>query len=390
MSKERFNDLISIYQATTFEHGSRYGDLYIADELMRSRLQTAIDDRREYGISLCSGQVAVGNTVRLYTEDPRIGIGILADSFSEILSFPKGLIREPRFYLLDSNWCSLDNDNTPLLVSKYRLTIEFINLLSKCSAYFDTDNQELIFIHDGKFSIPVKYSHTDLAALDIDRLSFLLTRFTDDIHKEQKLAILAKSLQEMTGTIESKLRFEYILSNIDDLKKRLDDGYRLFVADFSYDKVVNQLESAKIEELTKIHKVLTDIQNQLLGIPLATIVVATQLKETSEFNLAMLTNTVVLFGVWVFSILCLFLIRNQQQTLDTINDEISRKQTLIEKDFPSVLDVISSTFIDLKKRVDRQNFVLSAVQIIIAIGFILSHIAYFCVTTYASHFLFSN
>lgn len=387
MSKERFIDLTTIYKATTFKSGSRYGDLHIVDDEMCSMLQKMIEDQREYGISLCNGNIATNETIRLRYDDPRTGIGLLADHFSDILSFPKGHISEPRFYLLDSNWCSLDKTPPPSLVSNYRLILQLINLFSECAAYLDANHQVLIFIHEGKFSIPIEYAEEDVSHLDVSSISAFLSSFTDDTHRDQKLSILAKSLQNMAASIDTKLRFKQILTNISELKKRLDDGYKLFVADFSYEKIVDQLETAKIEELTKIHKALTDIQNQLLGIPAATIVVATQLKETAEFNLAFLTNSAVLFGVWVFSILCFFLIQNQKQTLNTVVDEIKRKEMLIKKEFPSISGVISDTFMKLRERASSQEMILLAIQFIIFIGFIISNIAFFCVTKYASSLL---
>lgn len=383
MSKEHFVDLTAIYKATTFNLGSRYGDLHLVDDEMCSMLNKMIDDPREYGITLGNGNVAPNQTVTLRFDDPRTGVGLLADHFSEILSFPKGHIQEPRFYLLGPNYCSLDTTNPPELVSKYRLILELIKLFSESAAYLDSNRQELIFIHEGKFSIPITYVENDVSNIDESSMSALLSSFADDTHREQKLSILAKSLQSMVASIDLKLRFKHILTNLSDLKKRLDDGYKLFVADFSYEKIVDQLETAKIEELTKIHKALTDIQNQLLGIPAATVIVATQLKETAEFNLAFLTNSAVLFGVWVFSVLCFFLIQNQKQTLNAVTDEIKRKEELIKKDYPSISNVISDTFENLRERARNQEMILLAIQFIIFIGFVISNIAYLCVTKYA-------
>ncbi|MCZ5662332.1 hypothetical protein O5623_28590 [Escherichia coli] len=60
--------------------------------------------------------------------------------------------------------------------------------------------------------------------------------------------------------------------------KVIKKGYKVFVSGFSYEKILDQLRVAKIEEMGKIHKVFSDIQNQILGIPVATIIVATQMK----------------------------------------------------------------------------------------------------------------
>lgn len=382
---ERFHDLAAIYQAITFEPESRYGKLHITDELLLSQLQTLLDDRREYGLTLCSDDaVTVGNTVSIHIDDPRTGLGLLADTFADVLKFRQGCIREPRFYLINDKWCSLDALDEPEIVRKYRLILKLINLLSECAAYLDTNKQELIFIHDGKFVMPVKYLANHVESLDSSLVLSLLARFSQDTHREQKLSILSKSLQEMTETIDIDARFGHLLSNLHELQKRLDDGYKLFVADFSYSKIVDQLESAKIEELGKIHKVLTDIQNQLLGIPVATIIVVTQLKQADQSGSFVLINSAILFGVWVFSVLCFFLIRNQQQTLKTIRAEITRKKSLIEKEYASVSDIVSVTFTELDRKAKKQNIILYCVIAIILIGLMFSNIAYLILTTPAA------
>ncbi|EPY2903530.1 hypothetical protein ACXDBG_002151 [Cronobacter sakazakii] len=51
------------------------------------------------------------------------------------------------------------------------------------------------------------------------------------------------------------------------LSESFQKGYKVFVSGFSYEKILDQLRVAKIEEMGKIHKVFSDIQNQILGIP---------------------------------------------------------------------------------------------------------------------------
>jgi hypothetical protein len=99
--------------------------------------------------------------------------------------------------------------------------------------------------------------------------------------------------------------------------------YRLFVSNFSYDKVRSELEAAQVEYTAKIHKVFTDIQNQLLTIPVATVVVATQM-ELATGSDQFWIDTAVLMGSFIFVILVGFLVCNQKHTLDTLEKEITR------------------------------------------------------------------
>lgn len=169
--------------------------------------------------------------------------------------------------------------------------------------------------------------------------------------------------------------------------KSFSEGYRLFVADFSYDKIVNQLEVAKLEEIGKIHKTFSDIQNQILGIPVATVVVATQMKSASHVGYEFWVNTAVLVGCWVFAILSGFVLRNQLHTLTAIGNEIARKKQQMLKDYKSVEDLITKSFPFLEARLRAQRLAFYAVNIVLAIGFILSHFVYFNLTTPAQIWL---
>ena len=56
------------------------------------------------------------------------------------------------------------------------------------------------------------------------------------------------------------------------------------------------MEAAKVDYVAKIHKTLIDIQGQLLAIPVATIIVASQLKSNQTCGVDFWTNIAVLAG----------------------------------------------------------------------------------------------
>lgn len=353
MSQESFKRLVALYRAITFAPGAREGSLTIADADQLHELQRLLAEPRQYGVSLLDGRLPaslnVGETIRLHADDPRIGVGLLAERFEEVLAFPSGRIKEPRFYLLHQAWACTDNA-PPEQVQRYRHILNFIKLLEESAAYLDKENQDLVYIDDGKFTMPLQYTAQDLTEVDIASLEALLSRFSQDTHREQKLTIVAKAIQKLCGARSAQQRFSGLLERLPELLKQFDEGYRLFVADFSYEKVLDQMETAKLEELAKIHKTFADVQNQILGIPVATIIVATQLKETSTVDAIFWVNSAILVGVWVFVILTWLVMRNQLHTLDALDDEIKRKQDKIEKDYAPVKDVVSGIFPKLEAR----------------------------------------
>jgi hypothetical protein len=216
--------------------------------------------------------------------------------------------------------------------------------------------------------------------MDVESISRLLESFENDTHRDQKLAILAKSVQTACNAAKPKERFGLLLEHLPELQKSFCEGYRLFVADFSYDKIVNQLEVAKLEEIGKIHKTFADIQNQILGIPVATIVVATQMKAASTVGYEFWVNTAVLVGCWVFAILSFFVLRNQLHTLNAIRDEIARKKQQMIIDYKPVEDLITQSFPFLETRLNTQRRAFYVVNFILVVGLILSHVVYFFLT----------
>jgi hypothetical protein len=123
-------------------------------------------------------------------------------------------------------------------------------------------------------------------------------------------------------------------------------------------------EDARIDYTQKIHKTIVDIQNQLLGIPVATIVVASQLKAPTDCGPELWTNFAVLAGAWIFVVLLLIAIANQWLTLDVIGDEIDRQQTRLREEFAAVSDDFADTFAKLKGRITWHRWVLGVVALI--------------------------
>lgn len=109
----------------------------------------------------------------------------------------------------------------------------------------------------------------------------------------------------------------------------------MFASSFSYEKVRNEIENAKLEEQVKIHKVITDIQNQILGIPVATVIVATQFKTQkladNDLIYQFWVNTGIFVGVFIFSVFLWYLINNQKSSLKGIEEEIKRKDGVLRK-----------------------------------------------------------
>ena len=126
--------------------------------------------------------------------------------------------------------------------------------------------------------------------------------------------------------------------------------------------------------------VFADIQNQLLGIPVATIIVATQMKDVKALGYEFWVNTSVLVGCWVFSVLMIFLLHNQSHTLAVLRDEIDRQKRQLKKEYSAVADLFADTFRYLSKRAFTQRVILWIIDGFVVLGLVLSHAVYLKLT----------
>jgi len=332
----------------------------------------------------------IGDTVEVEVF-PRFGFGLLASNVTALLDAQGARILEPKnFLLLEDHVSNTDTVNEDHLLTRYRLALSFIQTLKRCAAFLDPEQEILIFIKDGKFEVPIEYSGESLRRLQSDAIRNLTAVIPNGSHEEQCKSILAEAIVDMTKHLPAAQRFSYLLEHASDLKKRFEQGYNLFAAGFSYEKVRDQVESARIEFINKIHKVFADIQNQLLGIPVATIIVATQMKNATSFDYEFWINLSVLIGCWVFAILMVFLLVNQSHTLEVVTTEINRQRRQLEKDYSLVASNFSETFSFLIRRTTTQRNILRSVYAFIAIGLALSHVVFFKVTVPARDWLFDR
>jgi hypothetical protein len=310
----------------------------------------------------------------------RISIGILAQSLDGLLSAPKGFIEfPPRFYVIDGRLS--DRDTSTLQLRSYLAVVSLIRLLADAATFLDREEQKLFFFKEGKVEVPVRYSAANLKFIDIVAIERLAKQFEDSLHRAQKLTMLSDAIAALVRPQSESVRFEHLLRNIDHLASSLDDSYRLFVSSFSYDKIRTDIENASLDFLTRIHKTFVDIQGQLLGIPIATIVVASQMKAASVCGVEAWTNLAVLAGAWIFVVFLCASIVNQFFTLTAIGSEVQRQKTRLQSDFAAVSAKFVGTFSSLARRIFWYRVVFIVIGVLGVGGAVFGTFAYRSLTT---------
>jgi hypothetical protein len=384
MSKLRFTDLVTIYRSTQFEQNSDTATLMIANQNILDALKIAFEEENldNSGISINQGDpddLEIQKTVQLNITAPRVGLGRLARNLSDLLAQGGSFAEPKRYYLIEESFANGD-PNIPEQVERYRKILAFIDLLKKCADYIDETAGELIFIKNGKFSVPITFTTSQAALVDLTKIDKLLAHFTDDTHKTQKLAILTNSALSLIGITATRKRFSTLLLEIAELVTKFSDGYKIFISDFSYDKVRDKFEEAKVENSGKLHKIFSDIQNQLLAVPVATVIVATQMKASSD-QPAKIANMALLTGAWIFAILFLILWFNQWRTLRTLESEIKRQEKILTVDYEGIGIMFDDMFTPLYNRIRNQKILLGFIICLVAGGLCASHYFYYKISS---------
>ncbi len=324
--------------------------------------------------------LTVGQSIKI-SVSPRLGFGLLKHDIGDMLAGSRrARIKEPSFFLMDEKLSSADHvdDNHP--ISRYRVVLQFIQVLKQAAAFLDQDEPSLVFIKDGKFELPIEYGADDIRNLPVQEIRKLLVILPEGTHEKQCASILAEAVISLTEHLASNQRFKHLLTNASELGKKFEQGYQLFAAGFSYEKVRDQVEAARVEYSGKIHKVFSDIQNQLLSIPVATIVVATQMKGAKALGYEFWVNSAVLVGCWVFAILMMFLLHNQSHTLAVLRDEIERQKRQLRKEYAAIASSFTNTFKYLSRRAFAQRVILWVIDGLVVLGLFLSHFFYLKLT----------
>ncbi len=218
-------------------------------------------------------------------------------------------------------------ENPPEIIEYYRSAVALYQLLSATSAlqYPRGNGEHLVMLGVSKLEITDEYSEEDLrvlAELDEFRRDFI----ESEGHAVQKKEIVLTSLLK-TFEGRSSATFGEVLKKFAELLDRVKAAYALYSAEFSYEKISQGVKKDALDAVVKINKVFSDIQNQMLAIPAAQILVGSSIKA----NTGILGNLLVLLGALIAVFVVYMLTANQLHTLGAIKRELDSQKETIEK-----------------------------------------------------------
>ncbi|WP_183948006.1 hypothetical protein [Sphingomonas desiccabilis] len=100
------------------------------------------------------------------------------------------------------------------------------------------------------------------------------------LHIAERLKML-QATDRMVGIMRTDMRPDYLIRDLKRLADEVGKRYRLFTSSFSYLKIRNDVETARLDFVGKIQKSSVVIRGQLLGIPVSTIVIGSQQRKVT-------------------------------------------------------------------------------------------------------------
>jgi len=355
-------DLLEIYQNSIWIDEDT-ANLTVANDRIRitlERLESSDLLHNSADIALIDDQtvVSINSVVAIRIGVPRRGLGLLVKDWDALFASSLNRMKEPKSFFIRSDKTSNETAPPTEILNRYRATTRLVKLLTDAALFSDEQQGKIVFYGDTRIEVPVKFVARDLEAIDISKVDLLANALEGNLHAEQRLGILADAVMELAVGQSPDARFSYLMRNVGELVQRVNDGYRLFASSFSYSKVRGELEKTQSEYVTRIHKTFSDIQGQLLGLPVASVVVATQLKSSSTCDSSLWANVAVVFGACLFAVLLLTACLNQWMTLNAISREIGEQRKKFDSDFKEIKDIFLGSFNNISRRIVWQRSIL--------------------------------
>ncbi len=342
MSRITFDQLIPIYKNSTLQPDGSWL-VTIADSSILNTIAFILEDDGaldDSGIHIedHNNDIKIGACLTARISNPRVGLGLRTENLENVIAIDKYRLHEPERWYITKERFAYNDQATPNDVQKYRLALRIVKSIAEIAAFVDQTHAEATFFGASRLKIPINYKLIDLATLtssDVDELEHFVF---DKIHKDQRNAILCTAIIELCRNLPDGERFSYLVRHLRRLIGEAQEGYKLFASEFSYDKIRNKTEEAINDYTNKIHKTFHDVQNQILGIPLATVIVAAQFKNTSACSTEFWANLTIALGATLFALFLSLAILNQLMTLASIKEDLDRQKHKLQERYAPVAE----------------------------------------------------
>lgn len=324
----------------------------------KDRLECALEKRNLLGFSPAD--------VRQLTIEVAGIKGRFALNLERLLARKDYLFEPPEnFYLVDIDYLHPDeSERLPAIVEHYFDAAEVADILLSVADYSHKSNSgvlELVFMYQTKLEVSVEFTPENLCALGESR-TWLRQFLGDEGHEAQKKLFVKSALVEMHKG-NRLISLGELLPRLRELTNLVEENFKLYISDFSFQKMKDELRRQKLEFVQKLNSAFSSIQNQLLAVPAALLLAGTQMNVVEGVSGK---NLLILGGFLVFCALMSLMVRNQMSSIDAIKLEIDGQKDQMKQEHPMMTDALSGAFDELYCQHGRQRRVLRIVDALVA------------------------
>jgi hypothetical protein len=289
------------------------------------------------------------------------------------------------YYVAEDDYLNTEKKET-VSSRRYAAVLSLVRVLREVADYSDESlsGLKLVFLNKTKLELPIKYEAFQLRDVPVVKDLEGDMFETSSKHKEQRKIIIKVVLQEMLRDIHEDARFTKLLSEFMLFTQRYKDSYDLYIAEFSFEKILDEVEAHKLDYSIKLNKVFSDIQNQLLAIPAALILIGSKLTQKGFIEWQ---NSLTMLGCIIFVVLMDLLVRNQYNTLSAILGEIKKQTDLLVRKHAALVPKFIDPFDELEKRHAHQRWLIRVVDGLVAAMFVCCVFVYYWYSTGEYHWL---
>lgn len=322
--------------------------------------------------ALSSSGLLIDESVKRGTIEYQFPPGLFIN-IDELLISPSRRLSPPEQFFIVDGGCYYKNGEGKFLdkVKNYLIATQLASALMSIADYHGGigSAKTIIFLGKEKLEISIDYSVSDLS-FNIDLSEFTSTYLDSEIHREQKKTIIKTVLFEMFSGREN-IPLYCLLNQFNDFIKKIHASYQLYVAEFSFEKVKEQIEKEKLEATIKLNKVFSDVQNQLLAVPAALILAGGQMVQDNGWNSK---NISLWLGVVILSMFMAMLIRNQRNTLQAVKKEIDQQWLQLEGKYHSVASRFKDSYQQLGDRHRHQEWLIKIISFMVSVSLFITTI----------------
>jgi len=280
----------------------------------------------------------------------------------------------------------LDSVQIEKICQSTKMYLQWCDLLSRISDHTDYDNTTFwptyVFVMEGGKGKKITSHRLSLKSLDNTFLQDIqsspcdLTTLTSgDLHSYERRLVMRSSLVE-TYT-ESENQNDFLSSLLKDpclFWETFSVNYEIYINKYSINKIIYEVESQKLDFLSKLNNLIQENQTKSLTIP-AVLVSTAIIKGWSLsallliFVAMLLTSAVVFIGI-----------HNSRKSLNDIMESANRTLTLLLKENTDpqnivvnnkITEVIGSANDKIKKKKENADSTLFYIELLIFIGLVV-------------------